>query len=108
MSGTMRELPEPRTSFLRALDPRTGDLVWEYPIGDLNQAGVMSTASGLVFAGNIEGDLAAFDSETGERLWSYYTGAPIHGTAPLTYMWEGRQYVLIPSGSILLAFTLAE
>ena len=77
-------------------------------IGDLNQTGVTSTASGLVFAGNIEGDFAAFDSETGERLWSYYTGYPIHGTAAMTYMLDGRQFVLIPSGSTLTAFALAD
>ena len=106
MSGTLRQQPEPAYSMLRALDPKTGELRWETPIGDLNQTGVTSTASGLVFAGNIEGDFAAFDSDTGERLWSYYTGYPIHGTAAMTYMLDGRQYVLIPSGSTLTAFAL--
>lgn len=108
MSGVMRQQPEPSYSALRALDPRTGEIRWEYRIGDLNQAGVLSTASGLVFAGNIEGDFAAFDSDSGERLWSYYTGSPIHGTAAMTYLLDGRQYVLIPSGVVLHAFALGD
>jgi alcohol dehydrogenase (cytochrome c) len=108
MSGVMRQQPEPSYSALRALDPRTGEVRWEYRIGDLNQAGVLSTASGLVFAGNIEGDFAAFDSESGERLWSYYMGSPIHGTAAMTYELDGEQYVLIPSGVVLHAFALGD
>lgn len=108
MSGAMRQQPEPSYSALRALDPKTGALRWEYRIGALNQTGVLSTASGLVFAGNVEGDFAAFDSETGERLWSYYTGSPIHGTAAMTYMLEGKQFVLIPSGTVIHAFAVGD
>jgi len=108
MSGTLRQQPEPSYSALRALNPATGEIVWETMIGDLNQTGVTSTASGVVFAGNIEGDFAAFDSETGERLWSYYTGYPIHGTAAMTYMLDGVQYVAIGSGSTLVAFALTD
>lgn len=108
MSGVMRQQPEPSYSALRALDPRTGEIRWEYRIGELNQAGVLSTASGLVFAGNIEGDFAAFNSDSGERLWNYYTGSAIHGTAAMTYLLDGRQYVLIPSGVVLHAFALGD
>jgi alcohol dehydrogenase (cytochrome c) len=71
-------------------------------------SGVMSTASGVVFAGNQEGDFAAFDGETGERLWSYPTGFHIHGASAVTYLLDGRQYVVIPSGSTLIAFALAD
>ena len=80
MSGTMRQQPEPSYSMLRALDPRTGELQWETLIGDLNQTGVTSTASGVVFAGNIEGDFAAFDSATGELAMEL-----LHG---LSHPWD--------------------
>lgn len=41
-------------------------------------------------------------------LWFYRTGSPIHGAAPITYMLDGRQYVLIPSGTIITAFGLPQ
>ena len=68
----------------------------------------MSTAAGLVFAGDNEGNFAAYDSRTGANLWHYQTGFRIWGTAATTYMLDGRQYVLIPSGTVLIAFALAD
>jgi alcohol dehydrogenase (cytochrome c) len=70
-------------------------------------SGVMSTASGLAFAGDNEGNFMAFDSRTGRNLWHYQTGSRIWGAAPMSFMLDGRQLVLIPSGSTLVAFGLA-
>jgi alcohol dehydrogenase (cytochrome c) len=64
----------------------------------------MSTSSGLVFAGDHEGNFMAFSAETGENLWHYQTGSRIWGAAAITYMLDGLQYVLIPSGTTLTAF----
>jgi outer membrane protein assembly factor BamB len=66
----------------------------------------MSTSSGLVFAGDNEGNFSAFAAATGEPLWHYQTGAPVWGAAAVTVMIDGRQIVLIPSGAALLAFGL--
>jgi alcohol dehydrogenase (cytochrome c) len=104
----MRVLPDPAYSALRALDPKTGDLKWEFKFPTLSLAGVMSTASGLVFAGDNEGNFNAFDSRSGRRLWSTPMGAPIYGAAATTYMLDNKQYVLIPSGLKLVAFALSE
>jgi alcohol dehydrogenase (cytochrome c) len=93
---------------LRALDVLTGELSWEFRYPLPNMSGVMSTAAGLVFAGDQEGNFIAFDSATGRDLWHYQTGTSIWGAAAMTYMLEGRQYVLIPSGSVLFAFALPE
>jgi alcohol dehydrogenase (cytochrome c) len=92
---------------LRAIDARTGERRWEFRYPTPTMAGVMSTASGLVFAGDNEGNFMAFASATGEHLWRYPTGAPIWGAAAMTFMLDGRQHVLIPSGGTLLAFALA-
>jgi alcohol dehydrogenase (cytochrome c) len=108
MSGGMKKLPEPDYSALRAIDPRTGALRWEHKFSMTSLAGVMSTASGVVFAGDHEGLFNAFDAKTGKRLWYYRTGSPIWGGAGVTYMLDGRQYVLIPSGYTLVAFALPE
>ena len=108
MSGGMKKLPEPDFSALRAIDPRTGEIKWEHTFTLSSLAGVMSTASGLVFAGDQDGYFNAFDGRSGKLLWRYRTGAPIHGAAATTYVLDGRQYVLIPSGNTLVAFALPE
>jgi alcohol dehydrogenase (cytochrome c) len=91
---------------LRAIDARTGDMRWEYRFPQANLAGVMSTASGLVFSGDQEGNFIAFDAARGTPLWHYQTGASIWGAAPMTYMLDGRQQVLIASGAAVVAFAL--
>ena len=48
----------------------------------------------------------AFDARTGKNLWRYGTGTPIWGAAPMTYMHDGRQHVVIASGATLLSFAL--
>ena len=93
---------------LRALDIHTGEQQWEFRFPTPNFAGVTTTASGLVFGGDHEGNFMAFDAATGENLWYYQTGSRIWGAAAMTYMLDGRQYVLIPSGSILTAFALPQ
>ena len=60
------------------------------------------------FAGDQDGYFNAFESRTGKLLWRYRTGSPIHGAAATTYMLDGRQYVLIPSGMTITAFELPE
>jgi alcohol dehydrogenase (cytochrome c) len=60
-----------------------------------------------VFAGDNEGNFMAVDARTGKPLWHYPTGQSIWGAASTTYMLDGRQYVLIPSGTTLTAFALS-
>jgi alcohol dehydrogenase (cytochrome c) len=108
MSGGMRKLAQPDFGALRALDPKTGDIKWEYRFPTSSLAGVMSTATGLVFAGDNEGFFNAFEGKSGRKLWSYRTGSPIWGAAGSSYMLDGRQYVLIESGNTLVAFAVPE
>ena len=48
----------------------------------------------------------AFDARSGQNLWRYATGTPIWGAAPMTFMLDGRQHVVIASGTTLLSFAL--
>ena len=50
----------------------------------------------------------AFASKTGQHLWHYQTGSPIWGAAAMTYRLDGRQHVLIASGTTLVAFALPQ
>jgi len=100
-------------SALRAIDPSTGEMRWEhrfrsYPSNitlDLS-GGAMSTATGVVFTGDNDGYLYAFESSTGKQLWRFQTGAAIWGAPPITYMLDGVQWVVVPSGVTLTAFAL--
>ncbi len=103
--GVLRDGENPWGA-LRAIDPVTGERQWEFRHASPTLAGVMSTASGVVFAGNQEGDFMAFDARNGTNLWRYQTGAPIWGAAATTYVLDGRQFVLITSGTTLTAFAL--
>jgi alcohol dehydrogenase (cytochrome c) len=108
VSGVVRRDVEKAYGALRAIDATTGERRWEFKYPSPTFAGVLSTAGGVVFAGDNEGNFMAFDSRTGKNLWHYPTGYSIWGGAAMTYMLDGRQFVLIPSGGNLTAFALPE
>ena len=93
---------------LRALDPTTGERLWEFRYQTPSTSGLLTTASGLIFSDDAEGNLLALDSRSGELLWNYQMGSRLHGTSPITYMLDGRQHVLVPSGTTLTAWALSE
>jgi alcohol dehydrogenase (cytochrome c) len=53
-------------------------------------AGILTTAGGVLFTGDNEGNFLAFDSRTGKNLYRYRIGASVYA-APITYMLDGRQ-----------------
>jgi alcohol dehydrogenase (cytochrome c) len=67
----------------------------------------MSTAGGLVFGGDNEGNLFALDSDTGEALWSLQTGGKSR-TNPMSYAVDGNQFVAIATGSSLFVLGLPD
>ena len=107
-SGTVRRDAERSYGVLRAIDPATVDRKWEFKYPTPTMAGVMSTAAGVVFAGDNEGNFMAFEARTGKNLWFYPTGSPIWGAAANSYMLDGRQYVLIESGNTMIAFAVPQ
>lgn len=58
-----------------------------------------------MFAGDIEGNLIAFDARDGKVLWHFETGSALYAS-PMTYSLNGRQYVAIASGQALVSFVL--
>jgi alcohol dehydrogenase (cytochrome c) len=90
---------------LRAIDPMTGDIRWEVEYPQPSMAGVLSTASGLVFTGDMDGNVLAFDAKTGKNLWHFAAGGPVYA-APTTVLVSGKQYLFIPAGGSLFAFAI--
>jgi alcohol dehydrogenase (cytochrome c) len=87
---------EPR-GYLKAIDPLTGKAKWQAPSTLPRFSGVLSTAGGVVFSGQLTGELEAFDADTGKKLWQFKTGSGIEGQ-PVTWEQDGRQYVAVSSG----------
>jgi alcohol dehydrogenase (cytochrome c) len=90
---------------VRAIDPVTAERKWEFRTDKASLSGTLSTASGLVFGGDFDGNVFALDARTGQPLWRYQMGAPVYA-APMTFMLDGTQYVLMGAGTTLTAFTL--
>jgi alcohol dehydrogenase (cytochrome c) len=86
---------------LRALDALTGEQRWEFKLPTPPWSGILSTAGGLVFSGDMEGNFFALDAADGKLLWRLQTGGAVWA-APITYMNQGKQYVAIAAGSAIL------
>ena len=92
---------------LVAFDLATGKVRWEsalgrmgndWPAGSISLGGPMATAGGLIFtAAALDPHLRAFDADTGKEVWSVELPASAQST-PMTYEWQGRQYVVICAG----------
>lgn len=94
---TIKPIYDDKVGVLRALDPATGEIVWEVPNRSPLWSSVLTTAGGLVFYGTPEGYLKAMCDETGEELWSFQTGSGIVGQ-PATWEMDGEQYISVVSG----------
>lgn len=104
-TGYVESPQEPWEIHVRALELATGKLRWDYKqIGSRRYgAGLLSTAGGLVFAGDDQGTLTALDAATGKALWYFNTGQRI-SASPMAYMFKGRQYIAIAAGSNIVVF----
>jgi alcohol dehydrogenase (cytochrome c) len=90
---------------LRAIDPATGKIKWEWKHPSPTWAGVLSTAGGLVFTGDAEGNFIALDAASGKALWHFQAGASVY-SSPMAYAVDGKEYVAVAAGSALFAFRL--
>ena len=92
---------------LVAFDLNTGKLRWETPLGSMGEGappgspsfgGPIATAGGLIFAaGAMDPHLHVFDADTGKEILTLDLPASAQST-PMTYEWQGRQYVVICAG----------
>jgi quinoprotein glucose dehydrogenase len=103
---------KPPWGALVAVDLKAGKILWQSSVGTAEDRsplaialnwgtplsnGVLITAGGLVFTGALDAYLRAFDARSGAELWQ--GRLPVPGVAnPMTYIWNGEQYVVIAAG----------
>lgn len=85
--------------WITATDPDEGVVRWRYQAATPILAAVTATAGGVVFTGDMNGNLIVLDATSGKVLHQVQTGAPI-GAGVITYEAGGRQYVAVAGGSI--------
>jgi alcohol dehydrogenase (cytochrome c) len=92
-------------SYLTAIDYKTGKIAWRHSYyGHGGGGGLLSTAGGLVFGSDGEGNLVAHDAKDGKPLWHTRIGNA--SNAPQTFMLDGKQYVTVASGDNVWSFVM--
>ncbi len=116
--SVLRMADEPRWGVLSAIDTRDrGSIRWQAKTDSILVGGVLATAGGLVFMGEGDGNFNAYDSATGELVWTFYCGAGVNAP-PVSYEIGGVQYVAVaagghqmfgfPTGDAVIAFALPQ
>ena len=99
MGGSYVEDPvETAHGWLTAIDASTGKVAWQYRSAKPMLAAVTTTSAGLVFAGELTGDLLALEARTGRVLYRFNLGGPMNGGL-ISYGINGKQYVAAVTGS---------
>ena len=89
---------EKSRGWLTAIDAATGAVKWRHESRRPMLAAVTTTAAGLVFTGELEGEFLALDAVDGRVLYRFSTGGRLNGGVA-TYEVEGRQYVAVAVGN---------
>jgi alcohol dehydrogenase (cytochrome c) len=95
-----------REGYIKALDYRTGKVRWRHALSEGGAMGLLTTAGDLLFGGDGSGNFVAYNPSTGDPIW--HAGLAANpSNAPITFMLDGRQFVVVGAGDSLYAFTLA-
>ena len=118
LGGAFKVIPsEQQWGNVTAVDYNTGKIRWKVKTAQPMIGGIMATAGGLVFTGEGNGAFKAYDSATGNVLWTFQAGAGVNAP-PSSYTVDGKQYIVVGAGgnvqlnykrgNNIIAFTLAD
>jgi alcohol dehydrogenase (cytochrome c) len=101
--GGDRVVPEEeeKTGTFTAVTVNNGKVLWKHDMPTPMDGGASASAGGLVFTGDQNGTLFAFDAKNGDDLWQGNVKLAF-GTAPVIYSINGTQYVLVTVGGAAL------
>ncbi|HET8712076.1 MAG TPA: PQQ-binding-like beta-propeller repeat protein [Gemmatimonadales bacterium] len=83
--------------WITAVDADSGTVRWQVRTPRPLLAGITPTAGGVVFTGELSGDVIALNPQTGAVLWRQSTGNSIGGGV-ITYQVRGKQFVAVAAG----------
>ncbi len=101
--GIVQDPIDQARGVLAAVDAASGKIKWKFEAPAPMLANVTSTSGGLVFAGDLKGNLFALDEDSGKVLLHYVLPASAGGGL-FTYALDGKQYVAALSGSVSAFF----
>jgi alcohol dehydrogenase (cytochrome c) len=90
-----------KTGTFTAVGTTDGKVMWKHDMPTPMDGGATASAGGLVFTGDQQGILYAFDAKTGDDLWQGNLKLAF-GTAPVIYSIDGVEYVLATIGGAAL------
>ena len=116
LGGAFKVIPtEEQWGQFVAVDYNTGKVKWKVKTPQPMIGGALATAGGVVFAGEANGDFKAYDSNSGDILWSFNAGAGVNAP-PSAYMVGDKEYIAVGAGgnaqidakrgNAIIAFTL--
>ncbi len=98
LGGAFKVIPgEEQWGNVTAVDYDTGKIRWKVKTQQPMIGGILATAGGLVFTGEGNGLFKAYDSATGNVLWSFQAGAGVNAP-PASYTVDGKQYIVVGAG----------
>ena len=99
---------EDQYGLFSAIDLRTGKIAWQNKVPQPMMGGSLSTAGGLTFTGEGNGNFNAYDSKTGKLLWQFNGGAGCNA-APVSFEQDGEQFIAVAcGGNFQLSYPLGD
>jgi acido-empty-quinoprotein group A len=98
---------------LQAIDPLTGMAVWRHSYLNLNNApstvgaSILTTASNLVITGDDQKNAIVYSADEGQIIWHHELSANESGGV-ITYLLDGKQYIVFGAGDSLYAWSLPQ
>jgi acido-empty-quinoprotein group A len=103
----------PAQRVLYAIDPLTGNAAWKHTYPNLNDApstlgpSILTTAANLVITGDDQKNAIIYSADKGQVLWHCEMGANESGGI-ITYLLDGKQYIVFGAGDSLYAWSLPQ